>query len=324
MQKIDKQQNTAIIILNYNNYEDTINCVKSVDSINTASIKYIIVDNGSTRNDAVSSLDSFFSEAYRGDYMLCKQEVDGPIDLPRCTFFVNENNLGYAAGNNIGLHLASFDESITHVMILNNDVLFVEDIIPSLLAELERIDDCAIISPALFKKGLVEYDDTCARMAPTARDLIFECLMLALGFNWFRNRIRNKYWLFVKNPSLKNESRLQIQMPSGSCMLIRKELFQKIGFFDANTFLYFEENILFAKISKLGLNNYLLPQQHCIHLGASSTKKSPSAFIQMCGLKSRVYYLTTYCDLTVVDRVLLYFAKHLMSVKIKIKQLIQK
>lgn len=319
-----KQEYTGVIILNYNNYEDTINCIESVDTYNSSKIKFVIVDNGSTRKDAVSSLDSFLSEVYRDDYMLCKQEVDAPVDLPRCTLFVNENNLGYAAGNNIGLRLASFDESITHVMILNNDVLFVEDIIPSLLAELERMDDCAIISPALFKKGLVEYDDTCARMAPTARDLIFECLMLGVGFNGFRNRIRNKYWLFVKNPSLKSVSRLQIQMPSGSCMLIRKELFQNIGFFDANTFLYFEENILFAKINKLGLNNYLLPQLRCIHLGASSTKKSPSAFIQMCGLKSRVYYLTTYCDLTVFDRVLLYFAKHLMGVKIKIKQLIQK
>lgn len=40
---------TAIIILNYNNYEDTINCIESIEKYNTADIKYVIVDNNSNR-----------------------------------------------------------------------------------------------------------------------------------------------------------------------------------------------------------------------------------------------------------------------------------
>ena len=36
---------TAIVILNYNNYEDTINCIKSVETYNSADIKYLNIAN---------------------------------------------------------------------------------------------------------------------------------------------------------------------------------------------------------------------------------------------------------------------------------------
>lgn len=49
----------GIVILNYNNYNDTINCINSIEKYNTASIKYIIVDNGSTNPNSVKELDYF-------------------------------------------------------------------------------------------------------------------------------------------------------------------------------------------------------------------------------------------------------------------------
>lgn len=47
---------TAIIILNYNNYEDTINCIESIEKYNTADIKYVIVDNNSNREGCKKEL----------------------------------------------------------------------------------------------------------------------------------------------------------------------------------------------------------------------------------------------------------------------------
>lgn len=61
---------TALIILNYNNYEDTINCIESVETHNTASIKYIVVDNGSTCPDAVDKLNDYSLKISKGLYML--------------------------------------------------------------------------------------------------------------------------------------------------------------------------------------------------------------------------------------------------------------
>ena len=54
-------KSTALIILNFNNYKDTINCIESVEKYNSAPIKIIVVDNASTAPGA--------SEAWR-DYLI--------------------------------------------------------------------------------------------------------------------------------------------------------------------------------------------------------------------------------------------------------------
>ena len=312
----------GIIILNYNNYNDTINCINSIEKFNTSPIKYIIVDNGSTNPESVIKLDEFLRNAFKDKYKKIEENQPSNI-LPYASLLASHTNDGYARGNNKGLELASRDEEIKEILILNNDVLFVEDTIPTLLAKKSKLKDCAIISPALYTKDLSDFDYTCARMAPSAWSLIKECFMLGLNINSYRNVIKQKYWLFIKNPELKQKDILEIEMPSGSCMLIEKKLFKKIGWFDPNTFLYFEENILFAKIYSRGLKNYLLPKVSCIHLGASSTKKCSSAFIQKCGLKSRIYYLKTYCKLSVRDKIVLFISKNIMNSKLFLIKLIK-
>ena len=121
---------TALIILNYNNVEDTINCIRSVLKYNTAPIKFIVVDNGSSRVRTVQKLDSFMSDTFGIGYTRVQENT--PITWPylnQATLLVSKHNDGYACGNNKGLKLADQDPEIDHVMILNNDILFIEDIV---------------------------------------------------------------------------------------------------------------------------------------------------------------------------------------------------
>jgi len=83
-------------------------------------------------------------------------------------------------------------------------------------------------------------------------------------------------------------------------MYINKKIFQEIGSFDPNTFLYWEENILFKKVEKIHKRNYLCTDLRCIHLGASSTASSPSLFIIDCNLKSSRYYMKTYSGCSIL------------------------
>ena len=61
------QKKTAILILNYNNYEDTINCIDSVEKFNSAPIKFIVVDNGSKRENVVGALDAYLKDKFEDD-----------------------------------------------------------------------------------------------------------------------------------------------------------------------------------------------------------------------------------------------------------------
>lgn len=314
---------TAIIILNFNNAADTVNCIESVERFNTAPIKYIVVDNGSHKPSVANDLGKYLSEKFGDGFLSLAADGQRPTTLPKATFFVNKQNEGYAKGNNRGLELVENDDEVDFVMILNNDVLFIEDILPGLISKMESLNDCAIISPALYIKDMAGYDYTCARMAPTPWSLIKECLMLGLNINSYRDIIKRKYWLLVEKPELMDSGLLEIEMPSGSCMLIRKKLFKEIGYFDPKTFLYYEENILYSKIYSRGLKNYLVTTLKCIHLGASSTKKVASYFIQRCGLESRTYYLKAYCHLTFGQNLVYAVAKSLYSVRLYLTKMIK-
>ena len=100
---------TGILILNYNNAADTIHCIDSIGQFNTAPVKYIVVDNGSTVDGTVETLDRYFREKFEDEYVQVAAGAlaDGP--LPKVTFLKNPVNGGYAVGNNIGLEQACKD-----------------------------------------------------------------------------------------------------------------------------------------------------------------------------------------------------------------------
>lgn len=286
---------TAIVILNYNNFEDTINCIKSVEQYNTAPIKYIIVDNGSKCSNAVDEIRLFLESSFSQEQYLVigeneKEKVSYP--LPYVTFYVSKTNDGYAKGNNKGLEFAYKDEEIESILILNNDVLFVQDIIPGLKDYYYNVlKDVGIISPILYTKNCEGIDFNCARKDTNiyieiCKNFFYYTLkLLRIDINKRRYIISGSKNLSIIIP---------IELPSGSCMFIDKYLFKSIDFFDSNTFLYYEENILYAKIKSLQRKNYLLTNLRCIHLGANSTSKVSSLFILDCGANSLLHYMSCY------------------------------
>lgn len=274
---------TSIIILNYNNSNDTINCIQSVLKYNSYPVKFVIVDNGSPNPNVIEEIDGFLSNTFKEDYVKVDDATpyNKPI-LPKATFLVSKINDGYARGNNKGLKLVYADSSIDNVLILNNDILFIEDFLPKLSDRLKTLPDVAIVSPLLLKRDEKEIDYTCARLAVGITEMIYQnvCYTFKQSTNIDLNRC-----ILYKAPNLLKENSVQIDLPSGSCMLFDKNMFQRIGSFDPGTFLYYEEDILYQKIKKEGLINYICPQLRCVHLGAASTKKVKFSYDSF--LKSR-------------------------------------
>ena len=282
---------TAVVILNYNNIEYTINCVKSIAEYNSAPIKYLIVDNGSTLETAVKDLDSFLSRTFREKYKLLSENDYQPT-LPLVTLIVSKTNDGYAKGNNKGLEFVYRDPSIKNILILNNDILFVEDIIPQLNEIYYSLPDVAILSPILYKSNLTDIDYNCARKNTTICNEIFNNLFHYLfKLLHVENAWKSRYLI---NNDIMLSSIIPIELPSGSCMFVDKDYFREIGSFDPNTFLYWEENILYKKIERTQRRNYLATNLKCIHLGASTSKSQQSLFILDCTQQSSLYYMNHY------------------------------
>lgn len=313
---MDSIRKTALIILNYNNYEDTINCIESVELYNTAPVKYIVVDNGSTRGGTCDYLNHYLMEKLGDSYLLLKDgESASPNILPYVTFVVSETNDGYAQGNNKGLKYAYADDEITDIMIINNDILFVEDIVPQLLSVRPALKKPGILSPILYKRNLDGFDYNCARLCHTNWEIILTFLFMYRDiFHYISNHTHKRQLL--RNPCIDMNKPIEVELPSGSCMLIEKELMKEIGGFDAHTFLYFEENILFKKLERIGLKNYLLPNLKCIHLGAMSTSKSSSSFMLMSSLNSASYYLKKMGKMDSLQKIIWSCACCLIKIKL--------
>lgn len=301
-----KMKLTALIILNFNNFEDTINCIESVERYNTAPIKIIVVDNGSTRKEAPAALDRYMCEHFGARYARYYDGERVPAGvLPYATLLVSSTNDGYAQGNNKGLRLVNDDPTVDDVMILNNDILFIEDIIPTLITTRDSIDRCGLISPLLLKRDCKNIDLNCARRTVDVKVLIKENFLhyfRRLRGKSMEQYMRRRFILLDDYPDL--ESITEVDLPSGSCMLIDKKLFAGIGYFDPGTFLYYEEDILYKKLSAIGYHNYVLPYLRCVHLGAVSTSKRSATTTLRANNLSERYYVKHFSDASLPLRLL--------------------
>ncbi|MDE7407267.1 MAG: glycosyltransferase, partial [Muribaculaceae bacterium] len=282
----------------YNNYEDTINCIESVEKYNTAPIKLIVIDNGSPRQGCVKALDKYLVNRYDSRYTRINDnaQITWPY-LNYVTMLTSPVNDGYACGNNKGLKLADNDPEITNVMILNNDILFISDILPGLLKRKKTLPDCAVISPLLLKRDKKEPDIFCARREAVMSQII------KTNFLHYWRRIRGKSdsdaeinRFILLDSDIYNNDIIEIDLPSGSCMLLEKSYFKSIGWFDPHTFLYCEEDILHKKIKATGKCNYLDMTLRCVHLGAGSTQNVPGLTLLKAGMVSQRHYVLNYSD----------------------------
>jgi GT2 family glycosyltransferase len=296
---------TAIIILNYNNFEDTINCIESAEKINTASVKYIVVDNGSPRTGAVDALDDYLKSKFADKYLFLREGQEHPDSLPYCTFLVSEKNSGYACGNKKGLKLAYGDDEIESVMILNNDVLFVNDFIPAVNDNLWSREDYMLATPLVMARDGVHIDRTCARKRKPIGYIFLWFVLTFKDIGGVLEKYREKFFILKDAPE-QYEGPMDIYMPSGSCFIAKKKDFDAINDFDSRTFLYFEEDILAAKIAKYEKKCLLVPSVRCIHLGSCSVKKSPSNFVFRAEINSARCYMKYYSGVGAVRYFLFY------------------
>lgn len=122
----------AIILVNYNGYKDTAECVESLSRIDYTNRKIIIVDNGSTDK----SLDKL--------RLLENEEI----------VIINANdNLGFSGGNNVGIQYA-IDNGFRYVLLLNNDTVVKQEFLSELVRTSQENNDSVVVT----SKILYEFD----------------------------------------------------------------------------------------------------------------------------------------------------------------------
>lgn len=123
--------NLAIVILNWNQAEETLECLHSVSSIRFPHYEIILVDNGSSE-----SAPEKFQEAY-----------------PHVRLLRNEENLGFAEGNNRGISYA-VERGAEYILILNNDARVDPEILHAFMEAAEQHPEAGVFGAKIYY-----YDD---------------------------------------------------------------------------------------------------------------------------------------------------------------------
>lgn len=199
---------------------------------------------------------------------------------PFVRYIVQQKNIGFGAGNNKGAKYASGE----YFFFLNPDTQILSGDIQTLLQLLDE-KDVGIVAPLLVDKNKRIFKKQ-GTMRLTPLTALFS---LSFIYKYFpKNRIANRFWLAHWNKKKAQE----VDVVPGTAFLIKSALFKKIGGFDKNFFLFFEENDLCNRVKDANYKILIDPSLKVLHKWGGSTRKNPQT--PKIFESSRKYYFEKY------------------------------
>jgi len=236
----------SVIIVNWNSVALLRQCLDSVFSSSSGcDLEVLVLDNAS----------------YDGSAEMVSRE------FPSVTFIQSDQNLGFAAGNNL-----AFQRSRGHyVLFLNPDTEIVGDALQTMAAVLNTREDAGVVGPKLVDPDLT-VQINCMRAFPTILNQLFD--------SSFSRRALGRFNFAGIKPVIEERSQPEeVEMLPGTCIMLRREVFDQAGRFNEKYFMYAEDIELNYRARAGGWTNYYVSNAAVIHHGGrSSDQKSESFF----------------------------------------------
>jgi GT2 family glycosyltransferase/glycosyltransferase involved in cell wall biosynthesis len=215
----------GIVILNYENAEDSIELIRSIYDMKRKDLKIVVVDNSSP-NLSLTDLDTAF---------------------PQCDIIRTNANLGYAAGNNVGIQYLN-EFKTRYIWILNPDTVLQSKTLDNLLDVAERET-----RPTIWGSLITYYD--------RPKTIWFAGGYVQLGQ---KSHIGHLY----HNRDINELSKLapyDVDYITGAAIFCRSEIFALNGMLPEYYFLYFEETDWCQEAKKRGIQIKINPQSQLFH-----------------------------------------------------------
>ncbi len=196
----------CILILNWNNHPDTLRCLRSIRRLNYRNAEVVVIDNASTNNSV-----QIIRTAY-----------------PDIDVLVNQDNLGFAGGNNVGIKYA-LERGTDYIWLLNNDT----EVHPEALEQMVKIAETdpviGMVGSQIFHLG--------------QRDkLLFAGGKINWPGGWCSHDTRHGLEKKLKD----------VDFITGCSLLVRRDVVERVGMLDESFFLYFEDTDWSIRTKKAG------------------------------------------------------------------------
>ena len=232
----------SIIIVNYNVKEFLQNLLHSISKASqNLSSEIIVVDNAS-EDGSVELLKSKF---------------------PSVKIIENETNLGFGKANNQALKIAEGK----YLLLINPDAIVREDTFTKMIKFLEEQSDAGIAGCKIFSPdGSLQL--ACRRSFPGPWTSF--CKVTGLSNLFPNSKIFARYNLTY----LDENQTYEVDAISGSFMMLKREVYDKVGGFDEQFFMYGEDLDFCYRIQKAGYKVFYVHTTQVIHYKGESTKRS--------------------------------------------------
>ncbi|OGM53991.1 hypothetical protein A3F62_00280 [Candidatus Woesebacteria bacterium RIFCSPHIGHO2_12_FULL_44_11] len=241
-----------IVILNWNQPKLTLETVESVSRLRVTGygLRIVVVDNGSDDN----SLAELRKLTRNAQHATPKQ-----IEL-----LINEKNLGYAGGNNVGIRYA-LKNGADWVLVVNNDVSVDKDLIIELLKVADKYPKVGVIGPKIyFAKGFEFYKKR------YKKEDLGKILWYAGGeINW------DHAWGSPRGADEVDRGQYdkveETDYATGTAVLLNAKALKKVGFFYDKYFMYYEDTDLSVRMKRAGWKILFAPGAVVYHKVAQSS-----------------------------------------------------
>jgi GT2 family glycosyltransferase len=246
----------SIIIVNWNSAELLRQCLNSISSNSVGpDTEILVIDNASYDGSA----DMVFRE------------------FPLVTFIQSDQNLGFAGGNNL-----AFERSRgRHVLFLNPDTEILGNALQTMLAVLKTRQDAGVVGPKLVHPDSTVQID-CMRAFPTILNQLLDSSLTRRVFGRFN-------FAGVK-PVIENRNcPVDVEMLPGTCIMLRREVFDQVGRFNERYFMYAEDVELNYRVKTAGMTNYYVASAAVIHHGGRSSCQKNESFFSAVMIRESVW-----------------------------------
>lgn len=232
----NKFPKVSIVFPNWNGKKDTLECLESLTRIKypKTKLEIVISDNGSS-DGSIEAIKEKFSE----------MEKEGWRGLK---LIENGKNLGSCIGRTKGVQAT--EEKSDHVWMLDNDVIVDQYALTNLIAVMRKMNAGVV--------GAINYNYF------NPEEIIFS------GCN-LRPRLRDN--IFSKNENLDSSKIFSVDFLSGCSMLIKRNLYEIIGYYDPDFFCYYNDFDLCARVKNAGYKVFLTNSSKVWHKVSQTTRK---------------------------------------------------
>ena len=257
----------GIVILNYINWIDTIQCIHSIreseKDVDGIPYHIYLVDNASPGE--------------------VPEEISSMSDAEDITLIINKVNKGYAAGNNVGIKQA-LDDKCDSVLISNNDVRFESGCISGMYEYLSKNPKVGIVGPKIL-----DVDGNIQKSCMCRKTRLKEKYLVRTRLNVFFRKQHCTYFGLDRD----YETAFRVHAVLGCCFMISGKCVKEVFPFDEGTFLYEEEYIIGIRMEEKGYITMYNPDFVIKHLHGQSTGQI-KPFAYTCETESEIYYCRKY------------------------------